>query len=128
MTDFEPFDLKRAEEGEPVMFRGSTSEVTFKCALHDGSKNVRAILFVRTDKEGEYEITRSPDGMFYNNSQYSPLDIVMKPKPPATKTFWACFDLDEKGDYQMGFINTKPSQLNWQYCLPIEVTLPPTKR
>ena len=129
MTDFEPFDLARAEAGEPVMFRDCTDKVEFKCALHDADGSVRSLLFVRTSSDGfELELTRHPDGMFAGVDVYSPLDIVMRPKPPITKKYWVGLELYGDGNVKQSWVTPFPPITQWQHVIEIEVILPPTKR
>lgn len=125
MTNFEPFDLKRAEAGEPVMFRDCTDKVEFKCALHDANGSVRSLLFVHTNSNGfERELTRHPDGTPGGEDVYSTFDIVMKPKPPVTKTFWTCFQLNNDETVLRSCVTSRePKNHGWDYVIPIEIAL-----
>ena len=126
IDNFEPFDLARAEAGEEVQFRKSDKLVRFVGVLYDDKGKVRSIVLASKDHADscEREFTRRPDGILYRNYENYSHDIVMKPKPPVVKTFWACFDISEDGNPLHGVIKTKAPELNYQHVIPIEVTLP----
>lgn len=124
-NDFEPFDLKRAEAGEPVMFRDCDKQVRFIGVLYDDKGEVNHTLFAYKDLIIPYEqkLDRDPNGQLHSSMQHAH-DIVMKPKPPATKTFWACFNLYSDGRIASGTVNYKIyADQSWDYSIPFEFTL-----
>lgn len=128
MTDFEPFDLKRAEAGEPVMFRDSVNKLEFKCALHNSDRSVRTVLFIGIAPDGyEFDILRHPDGRFSTEDNDSPLDIVMKPKLPITKKYWVGLELYGDGNVKKSWVAPFPPITQWQHVIEVEIALPPTK-
>lgn len=129
MTDFEPFDLARAEAGEPIMFRNINQDIRLAGVLRNAQGAATRLLIAVKDDEGdEYGITYSHDDKYLDNSDVSMGDIVMKPKPPVTKTFWACFDLNRFGNPYISRVTATDESEKWQYCIPFEFTLLPTKR
>lgn len=128
MTDFEPFDLKRAEAGEQVMFRSSKGDVQFLKGIRNRDGEVYDTLFLVKNPGGcETIAIRHADGKSHEDI-LSADDIVMKPKQPVTRTFWACFDLNQFGNLYMSRVTAIDESEKWQHCIPFEFTLPPTKR
>lgn len=129
MTDFEPFDLARAEAGEPIQFRKGKQNIRLAGVLRNAQGTVtRLLIAVKDDKGDEYERIYFHDGKYLSNCDTSMGDIVMKPKSPVTKTFWACFDLNTNGCVVCSTVTAYPPRYEYGYAIPIEVTLPPTKR
>lgn len=128
MTDFEPFDLKRAEAGEPVMFRGVNKDIRFVSTLRAANGEVWRVIFAeKLHDDNEGEVIRRPDGIRYDN-RLSEYDIVMKPKPPITKKYWVGLELYGDGNVRKSWVAPFPPIVKWQHVIEIEVTLPPTKR
>lgn len=81
-TEFDPFDLARAQAGEEVQFRGRDWPVRYNGVLRDKNGTIKEIAFVYVDEVwGEHQTTRHIDGSYWRDGVASPLDIVMKPKP-----------------------------------------------
>ena len=128
IDNFEPFDLARAQAGEEVQFREDGRPVRFVGVLYDIDGKVHQTVFAYREAwtNCEHELTRQPNGCLYLNHQGYSLDIVMKPKPPIKKTFWACFDFNANGKIRSGWVReSQPEPNTWQHVIPIEVTLPP---
>lgn len=126
-TEFDPFDLARAQAGEEVQFRDDDKPVRFLGVLYDNTGEVSQLLFAFKEYEYTHEsfLTRCSNGQVYS-TYTSERDIVMKPKPPIKKTFYACFDFNANGKIRSGWVReSQPEPNTWQHVIPIEVTLPP---
>lgn len=86
-----PFDLARAQAGEPVQFAEpdpDVASVEFLRALHNQDGSVRCLLFIVQKCNGhEYFTERSSKGQYYNDKTGQ--DIVMAPRK---RTVWVAID------------------------------------
>lgn len=86
-----PFDLARAQAGEPVQFAETdprVQSVEFLRALHNPDGTVRRLLFIVKELNGYERLTeRYPNGQHYSNKTSN--DIVMAPRK---RTVWVAIN------------------------------------
>ena len=87
--DYEPFDLKRAQAGEPIMLRDGTpcEFIAYRPTANPGT---RVIAQIGRKIFGHYE-----DGSSGNSRAN---DLVMAPKPKPEVWLWARAYRDSRGD------------------------------
>ena len=129
MTDFEPFDLARAEAGEPIQFRKGKQDIRLVGVLRNAQGIVTRLVIETKDSKGyEYERIYFYDGKNLSNCDTSLGDLVMKPKPPITKKYWVGLELYGDGNVRKSWVAPFPPITQWHHVIEVEITLPPTKR
>ena len=76
-TQYEPFDLARAKDGEPIMTRGGLNVIEWHYFQNLKDKYPIAALI-----EGDSEFGAYTSNGLFDDSDLSPNTLVMKPKAP----------------------------------------------
>ena len=92
--DYEPFDLKRAQAGEPIMLRDGTpcEFIAYRPTANPGT---RVIAQIGRKIFGHYE-----DG---SSGNYRANDLVMAPKPKPEVWLWARACRDGRGGVRVAW-------------------------